>query len=231
MFGTKEYEEGTFGHWWTILGNDDIEGKVYDGDIDCSGQELTSLEGCPRKVLREFNCSSNKLETLEGGPQETGRNYTCHLNGLKSLKGGPKIVKGYFGCTDNQLETLEGGPEIIEGSYDCSDNILTTLKGAPKKTVIFWCQNNHLKNLIGAPNTSKIFDCSRNDLDSLEGFPKEYGESFIYDNSRFRAQIKIEFELRKENPNLSDEEIFTRMFEKTQLPQYLPKETKKIFLF
>ena len=44
---SSKYKKGEFGYRWTVVkGNEDIEGKVYDGDIDCWAGGLTSLKGC-----------------------------------------------------------------------------------------------------------------------------------------------------------------------------------------
>jgi len=45
-----KYKKGDFGYWWTeIGGNEDIENEIYEGDIDCSRNNLKSLKGCLKK--------------------------------------------------------------------------------------------------------------------------------------------------------------------------------------
>lgn len=61
---TSKYKKGDFGYWWTVKeGNDDIEGKIYNGHIKCDNCGLKSLKGCPKKVIGNFNCSRNKLRS------------------------------------------------------------------------------------------------------------------------------------------------------------------------
>ena len=63
------------------------------GQFDCSYNELTSLEGCPKYVGGSFFCSGNKITTLEGGPDIVNLNYFSNFNVLLiSTKGFPSIV-------------------------------------------------------------------------------------------------------------------------------------------
>ena len=90
---TGKYKLGEFGYWWTVeQGNDDIEGKVYKGDIDCRNENLTSLRGCPKEVKGSFYCYGLGLTSLKDCPEKAGKDFMCHHNQLTSLKGGPKEV-------------------------------------------------------------------------------------------------------------------------------------------
>jgi len=66
-------------------------GKV-SGNFNCSQNQLTSLEGCPRSVGGYFDCSQNKLTTLEFCPQSVGRHFDCSTNNLKDLYGFPEFL-------------------------------------------------------------------------------------------------------------------------------------------
>ncbi len=122
---------------------------IVTGEFDCSDNNLTSLEGCPRYTY-DFYCSDNKLlKSLEGGPEEVVRLFSCPSNGLLSLKGAPKVVGGSFVCSGNKLTSLKGAPMIIGMALDCSNNQLTTLEGAPKEFGgSFHCNLNPLPNII-----------------------------------------------------------------------------------
>ena len=138
-------------------------GKV-GGDFDCSGHNLTVLEGAPNGVGGHFYCTNNKLTTLEGAPKKVGRDFDCSYNSLISLEGAPNEVSGYFNCGYNELTSLEGAPKEVRGGFYCTRNKLTTLEGTPKK--------------VGGH-----FDCTDNNLTTLEGAPQKVGGDFIcYDN-------------------------------------------------
>ena len=96
-----DYEEGTFGFWWTVVERqEDIQGKHYEGYIDCSNNNLTSLEGAPSTVGGGFYCQNNDLTSLEGAPSTVG-NFYCSNNNLTSLEGAPSTVGGGFHCSKN----------------------------------------------------------------------------------------------------------------------------------
>jgi len=138
----------------------DLSDISVTGSFDCSNNNLTSLEGSPKKVEGHFNCSFNKITSLEGCPREVGRIFSCSHNNLTSLEGCPKEVEGIFDCTHNNLTSLEGCPETVGGGFYCSHNDLTSLEGCPET--------------VGGN-----FYCSHNKLTSLEGCPAEIGDRFI----------------------------------------------------
>ena len=120
---SSKYKPGEFGYWWTVIeGNEDIEGKIYKGDIDCSDNNLTSLKGCPKEVKGNFNCYDNKLTTLKGGPQKVSGIFDCGSNNLTTLEGAPKEVGCSFDCSSNQLKSLKGMPKKIDGEFNCRFN-------------------------------------------------------------------------------------------------------------
>ena len=80
---SSKYKEGEFGYWWTVIkGREDIEGKVYDGNIYGSDEDLTSLRGAPKEVKGDFWFSYNKLKSLKGCPQKVGGDFNFNYNKL-----------------------------------------------------------------------------------------------------------------------------------------------------
>lgn len=91
-------------------------------DFFCNNNELTSLEGAPKKVIGMFHCASNKLTTLRGAPKKVTISFLCSNNNLVSLKGSPEMVGHHFYCSYNiNITSLEGAPEVIKGEFK-SDN-------------------------------------------------------------------------------------------------------------
>ena len=95
---------------------------VVTGSFQFQHNKLTSLEGAPQVVKRNFNCFGNKLTSLEGAPQEVGGHFDCSNNKLTSLEGAPQVVKGNFNCFSNKLTSLEGAPQEVGGDFRCSRN-------------------------------------------------------------------------------------------------------------
>ena len=149
--------------------------------FDCSDNQLTSLEGAPQKVGENFSCSNNQLESLEGAPQEVGGSFLCSSNQLTTLKGSPQVVYGTFDCDSNKLTSLDGALQKVDGNFYCSKNLLTSLEGAPKEVGrSFFCYDNQLKTLRGSPQkVGSSFNCASNQLTTLEGAPQEVGGSFV----------------------------------------------------
>ena len=141
-----------------------IEFGTVDGECNCNSNNLTSLEGSPRKVTGGFRCNFNNLKNLIGGPDEVYFGYWAQDNGLTSLKGSPAVLNCDMFIRDNDLEDLDGSPEVVMGSFICRNNKLKTLKGAPKKV-------------------ADEFSCAENDLEDLVGIPSEIGvEAKFYGN-------------------------------------------------
>ena len=101
--------------------------RKVNGNVDCSNNNLTSLEGCPQEVGGHFDCSVNKLTSLEGSPTEVGGNFNCEHNQLISLEGSPKEIGGSLNCSYNKLTSLKGCPSKIDGDFDCFYNPLPPL--------------------------------------------------------------------------------------------------------
>ncbi len=122
---------------------------IYYDDINVAGENITSLEGRPKKVLDGgFDCNTNRLKTLKYRPEVVEGDFNCHSGELISLEGRPKLVKGSFDCSENYLKNLIGSPEVIGGFFTCSLNNLETLEGRPKLIKgDFNChRNKNLKN-------------------------------------------------------------------------------------
>jgi hypothetical protein len=163
-----------------------------DGNVNLAGRGLKALPVKFGRVSGSFYCAYNQLTTLEGAPKKVFGYFDCRVNRLTGLKGAPKEVGGYFYCDSNQLTTLEGAPKEVGWSFDCQYNQLTTLEGAPKKVGgYFDCNHNQLTTLEGAPKeVGGFFACSYNQLTTLKGAPKEVGDNVFYcDNNPLPKKV------------------------------------------
>jgi len=107
MSTSNKYEPGEFGYWWTVTKKfDDIEGIDYEGNINATAQELTSLRGSPRSVTGNFWCHANHLTSLENCPKEVGRFFYCDDNQLTSLTYAPHKVGKSFECENNPIKDI-----------------------------------------------------------------------------------------------------------------------------
>lgn len=125
-----------------------VQFGTIEGAFVCSNNNLITLKGSPRKVMRNFSCDFNRLKTLEYGPPYVGGDYICADNRLVTLKGAPKKLDLHFGsfiCDNNKLPNLYGSPEECSFFGVSGNSYLKTLDGAPKNVTIFDCRKN--KNL------------------------------------------------------------------------------------
>jgi len=106
-----------------------VKFRNVSGNFECSSNNLTSLEGCPKTVGGSFYFDNNNLTSLLGSPETIGVNFNCSNNNLTSLEGCPETVGGNFTCSYNNLTSLEGCPETVGGYFSCSSNNLTSLEG------------------------------------------------------------------------------------------------------
>jgi len=206
--------------------------EVYEGNIDVSNAGLTSLEGAPKRVNARFSCANNKLRSLKYS-QEYVKTFVCRDNKIKSLKLGPKEAEVYF-CGYNPLNSLKGVPEELD-TLHCEKCGLKTLEGSPRIiNGTFNFSYNNLETLEGCPEfVGGVFNCTSNRLENLKGMSKELIMSIdtFMGKKNYNPHLELEFEVRKENPDLSDDEIFILMYEKTGYDGYITKEIKEIFLF
>lgn len=166
---------------------------IVNGDLDLSDSGLKTLPDLSNvEVAGTFNCSGNDLTSLKGCPKKVG-SIICGLNpNLKSLEGAPKTVYNMFRCQDCDLQTLEGAPQQVK-EFDCSRNPnLKSLKGGPIKANEYKCKdcdlesiehtpdqlekfncsgNKNLPTLIGGPQQVKDYICARTAIDNLQGCP------------------------------------------------------------
>lgn len=100
-------------------------GKVT-GSFDIRGNVLTTLEGCPYYVGRNFLSNDNVLISLEGSPVEVVGNYSCNNNRLTSLVGMSSEIGGNFFCYGNPNLNELDSVSNIEGDILCDRHVDTT---------------------------------------------------------------------------------------------------------
>ena len=159
-----------------------VKFKIVDGYFDISNNALTSLEGCPKIVTRDFNCSHNNLTSLFEGPSEVG-DFDCSHNHLKNLSYAPKEVKGSFDCSFNEINSIKGTPRTIKGFFKCSHNKIVSLKGGPKYIdTNFDCSYNLIERLVDGPvSVGHDYVCFKNNLTDLDGVSDEIGWDLVTD--------------------------------------------------
>jgi len=129
---------------------DDIEYFSNLTHLNCSGNELTSLDISRNTFIKELLCSSNQLTKLD-------------LSGYDSLK--------TLYCADNQIETLDTSNNIHLTEFSCAENHIAKLD-ITKNTALanFFCNGNNIITIDVSKNAKLVMlNCYNNpSLTTLE---------------------------------------------------------------
>ena len=146
---------------------------IIRGDVtalDCSSNELTSLDASGHTALTTLDCSSNKLTSLDASGCTALTTLDCHYSQLISLNvsGCTSLTKLY--CWTNRLTNLNVSGCTALIYLNCEDNQLTSLdvSGCTALTKLN-CHFNRLisLNVSGCTALTKL-DCNNNQLTSLD---------------------------------------------------------------
>ena len=99
----------------------DIDKYTNLKELNCSGNEITSLDNLPPN-LEVLKCSSNKFTSLNNLPPN-----------LEILN-----------CSDNKITSLDNLPSKLEVLY-CYNNKITSLDNLPSTLKELYCRCNPLK--------------------------------------------------------------------------------------
>lgn len=122
--------------------------------LDCSDNQLKSLNVNKNTKLTNLDCSDNKLKTLNVSKNTKLTSLDCSDNQLKSLNVNKNTKLTVLSCTGNQLSKLTVSKNAKLTKLDCSDNKLKSLDVSKNtKLKVLYCYNNQLGNLDVSKNT------------------------------------------------------------------------------
>ena len=141
------------------------------GSLDCSGSgsgsgKLTSLDISKNTMLSDLNCSGNQLTSLDVSKQSL-YSLNCDDNQLTSLT--VSSVK-YLSCGNNQLTSLDVSNSTDLQSLSCGNNQFTSLNVSNNPVLgALDCGGNQLTLLDVSNNTNlQSLSCGNNQLTSLD---------------------------------------------------------------
>ena len=139
-------------------------------ELDCSGNELKTLDVSKNTKLIELDCSLNKLTSLDVSTNIKLKQLNCSWNKLTKIDVSGCASLEELVCEDNILTNLDvsrcAGLELLE----CDNNKLTKLdvSGCIDLNEII-CYGNTLTSLDVSKNTKlESLSCSSNKLTSLD---------------------------------------------------------------
>jgi Leucine-rich repeat (LRR) protein len=139
-------------------------------ELNCSLNNLTTLDISKNTKLNRLQCSYNKLTTLDVSKNTVLEVLDCYLNDLTILdvSENTKLIELY--CNYNDLTTLDVSKNTALTLLNCGGNDLTTLD-VSKNTMleVLDCYQNDLTALNVNNNTAlKVLNCYLNDLATLD---------------------------------------------------------------
>ena len=141
--------------------------------LDCSGNELTSIDVSNNTKLTYLECSENNLETL------AGIEYLTELNRFK--------------CRENELTSLDVSNNTKLTYLDCAYNSLASLDLAKNSNLAYLrCNNNDYLTEINVNGCTKLRELYCHDLDVLQELDVSGLTSLVsLDCKNSRSLIKI----------------------------------------
>ncbi len=138
--------------------------------LGCHKNQLTSLDVSGCTELTELSCYSNKLTTLDVSGCTELTNLNCYSNKLTSLNLSGCTQLTSLNCDDNQLTTMDISDCSKLENLRCSLNKLTSLDTSNCAALKYLdCSLNPLRHLDMSKNTElSTLDCARTTLTHLD---------------------------------------------------------------
>jgi len=137
--------------------------------LDCSNNNLISLNVSACTSLNYLNCNNNRLSSINLSNNSELTYLHCAVNYLTSLNVSANTELNYLDCYGNLLESLDLTSNSDLTYLDCGFNHLTSLNvSACTDLTVLWCDHNQLPSLNVYGLTALFdLDCSYNGLTSL----------------------------------------------------------------
>lgn len=177
-----------------------IEDFISLTNLDCSNNQLTSLNVSQNTNLIELYCSANQLPSLDVTNLPNLVRLWCFNNQLSNLDvtQNPGLIS--LRCENNQLTSLDTSSNINLNVLACEQNLITTLDVSNSLNLNrFQCGNNRLTNLNIIANTNLSYlGCEQNFLTQLN-VSNNSQLSFLYCFNNQLTELNL-----SSNPNISE---------------------------
>lgn len=140
-------------------------------NLNCSGNNLTSLDVSGLSLMYDLYCGNNQLTSLNLTGANSIITLSCSFNNLTSLSINDLPGLGFLDCTNNMFTTLNlTNPQVR--NISCGNNSdLTSLSvsGSPTLTELD-CRNNPVMTDLNFTNCPRMFNlyCSNTLISSLD---------------------------------------------------------------
>ena len=148
----------------------DVSGCTALEGLYCYSNQLTNLDVSHNSELRVLNCDSNQLTSLDVSNNTALTLLVCSSNQLTSLDvSGCTALEG-LDCHSNQLTSLDVSGCTALTKLECGSNHLTSLDVSHNMALTsLYCHGNQLTSLDVSNNTALFYlSCDSNQLTSLD---------------------------------------------------------------
>jgi Leucine-rich repeat (LRR) protein len=138
--------------------------------LNCSNNQLTSLDLTANIALQNLNCSFNFLRSLNLFSNTFLHNLDCGVNNITNLDITFNTALSYLNCRSNFLTSLDVSTNTSLEYLVCDRNWLISLDVSANTALVdLECWENRIAKLNLTVNTSLIdLECDRNWLTSLD---------------------------------------------------------------
>ena len=138
--------------------------------LDCSHEQLTSLDVSANTALKILRCNDNQLTNLDVSGNKASQYLACDGNKLTKLDVGTNTALQTLSCQHNQLIALDVSANTALQYLDCKNNKLTSLDVSTNTALqTLRCNDNQLTKLDVSGNKAlRFLDCYSNQLTKLD---------------------------------------------------------------
>ena len=133
--------------------------------LNCSSNQLTSLDVSKNTALTLLYCNSNQLTSLDLSKNTALKSLRCYSNQLTSLDVSKNTALDYLSCYSNQLASLDVSKNTALSELHCYSNQLVSLD-ISKNTALKYmqCGDNQLISLDVSNTALTRFNCHLNQI-------------------------------------------------------------------
>ena len=125
--------------------------------LNCTGNELTSLDVHENTALTYLDCSKNQLTSLDVRNNTALDELYCYQNQLTSLDVRQNTALKMLSCGKNKLTSLDVTQNTALEGLHCTDNPLSSLNVSQNKELAdLYCYENQLTELDVSKNTELV---------------------------------------------------------------------------
>ncbi len=147
------------------------EANTYTGSILCANLSIADLTGIEAFIMLDtLDCSHNQLTSLDVSANTALVYIHCYNNQLTSLDVSANTALDYLHCADNPLTSLNVSTNTALTRLHCYNAQLTTLNVSANAALTYlWCYGNLLTTLDVSANTVlNDLSCDFNQLTTLD---------------------------------------------------------------